>query len=170
MTPRFLRSAAALFVTAQLFLGVLLAKGWPPPKASLFAWVVFGALLNGGALALHSAFHPNNLGLTQPPKARRPRATMGFALLAAAFVFSARFLPAKPGGKYFFEIVMTCVLMSVLHSLPPIRLGTRGTWSLLLPCLGFGFFAPMAGWCATGQAPPMRESKESDTRLPTPTP
>lgn len=151
MTPQFLRTAAAPFATAQLFLGVLLAKGWPPPKASLFAWVVFGALLNGGALALHSAFAPNSLGMTQPLKARRPRAIMGFVLLAAALFFSARFLPTKPGGKYFFEIVMTCVLMSVLHSVPPVRLATRGSWSLLLPCAGFGFFAPMAGWCATGR-------------------
>ena len=141
-------------MTAHLLLGTFLAKGWPPPKGTFTAWLVFVVLLNGGTLALNSAFDQDegDIGfLHQPPKPPKYLAHFGFILLAASLFFSSHFLRAKPGGKYFFEIVLTCVLMSVLYSVPPIRLKARAGWDLLINCLGFGFFTPMAGWCATGR-------------------
>jgi chlorophyll synthase len=42
-------------------------------------------------------------------------------------------------------------MMSVLYSVPPIRLKARAGWDLVINCLGFGFFTPMAGWAITGK-------------------
>lgn len=141
-------------MTAHLLLGTLLAKGWPFPSGTFFAWIIFVVLLNGGTLALNSAFDQDqgDIGyLRQPPEPPKHLALFGSVLLAASLLLSTFFLRVKPGGRYFFEIVMTCVLMSVLYSVPPIRLKARAGWDLLINCLGFGFFTPMAGWCATGR-------------------
>ncbi len=141
-------------MTAHLLLGTLLAKGWPLAPGTFAGWVIFVALLNGGTLALNSAFDQDegDIGyLRQPPKPPKHLAHFGYALLAAGLAWSAAFIHVGRGGRYFFEIVMTCVLMSVLYSVPPIRLKARAGWDLLINCAGFGFFTPMAGWTLTGR-------------------
>ncbi|HJU83681.1 MAG TPA: UbiA family prenyltransferase [Holophagaceae bacterium] len=142
-------------MTAHFLLGTFLALGWPWKwKPALFAWFLFVVALNGGTLALNSAFDKDegDIGyLRQPPPVPRFLAPFGYGLLALAFFGSMAFIPVKPGGHYFFEIMMTCVLMSVLYSVPPIRLKARAGWDLVINCLGFGFFTPMAGWVFTGR-------------------
>lgn len=141
-------------MTAHLLLGTLLAAGWPPARGTFSGWVIFVALLNGGTLALNSAFDQDegDIGyLRNPPKPPKYLAHFGYALLAASLAWSMAFTRVKPGGRYFFEITMTCVLMSVLYSVPPIRLKARAGWDLLINCAGFGFFTPMAGWTLTGR-------------------
>jgi 4-hydroxybenzoate polyprenyltransferase len=141
-------------MTAHMLLGTLLAVGWHLPKQTFAAWVVFVVALNGGTLALNSAFDQDegDIGyLKQPPKPPKHLAAFGYALLAIAFLWSMRFIAYKPGGRYFFEIVMTCVLMSIVYSVPPIRLKARAGWDLLINCAGFGFFTPLAGWTLTGR-------------------
>jgi 1,4-dihydroxy-2-naphthoate octaprenyltransferase len=120
----------------------------------LWAWVIFVVLMNGGTLALNSAFDQDegDIGyLRQPPKPPKHLPAFGYVLLAASLAWAAVFLKVKPGGKYFFEIVMTCVLMSIVYSVPPIRLKARAGWDLLINCLGFGLFTPLAGWALTGR-------------------
>jgi chlorophyll synthase len=39
----------------------------------------------------------------------------------------------------------------VLYSVPPVRLKARAGWDLLINCLGFGLFTPLAGWALTGR-------------------
>ncbi len=148
-------------MTAHFFLGALLAKGWPAfttgavgVNGSFAAWTIFVVLMNGGTLALNSAYDQDkgDIGyLKAPPKPPKYLAHFGFVLLAASLVWSMVFIRVKPGGHYFFEIVMTCVLLSILYSVPPIRLKARAGWDLLINCVGFGFFTPMAGWVFTGR-------------------
>ena len=141
-------------MTAHFLLGTFLAVGLNVQRPILWAWIIFVALLNGGTLALNSAFDQDegDIGyLRQPPKPPKHLAAFGYGLLFAGLAWSATFLKLRPGGKYFFEIVMTCVLMSILYSVPPIRLKARAGWDLLINCVGFGFFTPMAGWVATGR-------------------
>jgi chlorophyll synthase len=40
--------------------------------------------------------------------------------------------------------------MSVLYSVPPVRLKARAGWDLLINCAGFGLLTPLAGWGLTG--------------------
>jgi 4-hydroxybenzoate polyprenyltransferase len=141
-------------MTAHMLLGTLLAKGLPLRRDAFIGWFIFVVLMNGGTLALNSAFDQDegDIGyLKNPPKPPKYLAHFGYLLLAASLVWSAAFLKVRPGGKYFFEITMTCVLMSVLYSVPPIRLKARAGWDLLINCLGFGLFTPMAGWTLTGR-------------------
>ncbi|MBS1766244.1 MAG: UbiA family prenyltransferase [Acidobacteria bacterium] len=149
-----LRPAEWPIMTAHFFLGTFLAIGWPWRWShALLAWFLFVLALNGGTLALNSAFDNDegDIGyLKNPPPPPKRLAAFGYALLAVALFGSLAFAPIKPGGHYFFEIMMTCVLMSVLYSVPPIRLKARAGWDLLINCAGFGFFTPMAGWVFTG--------------------
>ena len=150
-----LRPAEWPIMTAHFLLGTFLAIGWPWPWGwTVLAWFLFVVALNGGTLALNSAFDKDegDIGyLKNPPPPPKRLAAFGYGLLAAALLGSLAFTRIKPAGHYFFEIVMTCVLMSVLYSVPPIRLKARAGWDLLINCLGFGFFTPMAGWVFTGR-------------------
>lgn len=100
-------------------------------------------LLQTGSTALEAAWRPEGAP-------RRFLAPFGFVLLGASLLSSTYFIRLGPSGRYVFEIAMTCGLASLLHSIPPIRLGRRAGWSLLLQSICFGFFPPMAGWCAAG--------------------
>ncbi len=146
-------------MTAHLLLGALWASGlgafapgaWP---WTLLGWFAFVALLNGGTLAINSAFDEDDgdIGyLKAPPKP--PRHLLGFSLLllAASLAAAAPFLRVRPAGSLFFWSVLACVAMSVAYSVPPLRLKARAGWDLLINCLGFGFFTPLAGWALSGK-------------------
>jgi lycopene elongase/hydratase (dihydrobisanhydrobacterioruberin-forming) len=143
-------------MTGHFLFGTLLAVGWPlPVKSSLMGWFIFVVLLNGGTLAINSAFDKDegDIGyLRQPPKPPKYLLHFSIVLLTAGLLWSAIYIPIRPAGRYFFEIVMTCTLMSVLYSVPPIRLKARAGWDLLINCVGFGLFTPLAGWSLTGRA------------------
>lgn len=141
-------------MTAHFLLGTFLAVGTRLPKSTWAAWFIFVIALNGGTLALNSAFDQDegDIGyLKQPPKPPKHLAAFGYLLLAVSLAWSFTFAKASHGGKYFFEIVMTCVLMSILYSVPPIRLKARAGWDLVINCVGFGFFTPLAGWTFVGR-------------------
>jgi 4-hydroxybenzoate polyprenyltransferase len=141
-------------MTAHMLLGTFLAVGRHLPPRTFAAWAIFVVLMNGGTLALNSAFDQDegDIGyLRQPPKPPKHLAAFGYALLALSLAWAFTFARQSHGGKYYFEIVMTCVLMSVLYSVPPIRLKARAGWDLLINCVGFGFFTPLAGWTFTGR-------------------
>ena len=136
-------------MTAHFLLGALLATGRGLPlKPSLLGWLVFVVLLNGGTLAINSAFDQDegDIGyLKSPPKP--PEHLLGFSTaLLAASAGLGWFLP-----RPFFWINLACVAMSLLYSVPPVRLKARAGWDLLVNCLGFGMLTPMAGWALTGR-------------------
>jgi 1,4-dihydroxy-2-naphthoate octaprenyltransferase len=114
----------------------------------LLGWLVFVILLNGGTLAINSAFDQDegDIGyLKAPPKP--PKHLLAFSLvLHGSGVLLALLLPWS-----FFWIVLVCTAMSVLYSMPPVRLKARAGWDLIINCLGFGLLTPLAGWALTGR-------------------
>jgi 4-hydroxybenzoate polyprenyltransferase len=136
-------------MTAHFLLGTLLASGWPPPAGpTLLGWLVFVVLLNGGTLAINSAFDQDegDIGyLKAPPKPPAHLFTFSAVLLAASALLGF-LLP-----RAFALLNLACVAMSWLYSVPPARLKARAGWDLLINCLGFGLFTPLAGWALTGR-------------------
>jgi 4-hydroxybenzoate polyprenyltransferase len=136
-------------MTAHFLLGALLARGWnlAIPAAAL-GWFVFVILMNGGTLAINSAFDKDegDIGYLKAPP-RPPEHLLAFSsvLLGAAAVLGF-LLP-----RSFAFINLGCVVMSVLYSAPPARLKARAGWDLLVNCLGFGLLTPLAGWALTGR-------------------
>ncbi|MFN8009879.1 MAG: UbiA family prenyltransferase [Holophagaceae bacterium] len=149
-------------MTAHLLLGALWASGlgafapgaWP---WTLLGWFAFVALLNGGTLAINSAFDNDegDIGyLKAPPKPPRHLLAFSVLLLAASLAAALPFFRIGPSGGLFFWTVLGCVVMSVLYSVPPVRLKARAGWDLLINCLGFGFLTPLAGWALSGRPVP----------------
>lgn len=136
-------------MTAHFLLGALLAAGWRLPfRATLLGWLVFVVLLNGGTLAINSAFDQDegDIGyLKAPPKP--PEHLLAFSGLLLAASAGLGWLMPRP----FFWINLACTAMSVLYSVPPVRLKARAGWDLLINCVGFGLLTPLAGWALTGR-------------------
>ncbi|HEY3399288.1 MAG TPA: UbiA family prenyltransferase [Geothrix sp.] len=136
-------------MTAHFLLGTLLAAGWPMRvRPALLGWLVFVALMNGGTLAINSAFDQDegDIGyLKAPPKP--PEHLLAFSIVLLVASTALGFLLPLP----FALLNLACVVMSVLYSVPPARLKARAGWDLLINCLGFGLFTPLAGWAITGR-------------------
>ncbi len=139
-------------MAAHTTLGYLLARGLASaPRMGdlamlvpgLLVWVV---LLNGGTLAINSAFDRDegDIGyLDQPPPAPRHLASWGFALMFAGQVLAL----ALPRG--FAIAYAICFAMSLLYSVPPIRLKAVAGADWIINMLGFGALTPYAGWALT---------------------
>jgi len=136
-------------MTAHFLLGTLLAAGWRTPwKPALLGWFVFVVLMNGGTLAINSAFDRDegDVGyLKAPPKP--PRFLLHFSSVLLAAALGLGFLLPRA----FAWSNAACVLMAVLYSVPPARLKARAGWDLLINMLGFGLLTPLAGWGLTGR-------------------
>lgn len=141
-------------VGLHLIAGMLCSKNFDFHDAARSTFI-FILLLNGGTLALNSSFD-NDEGdiafLNNPPKP--PKYLKHFGLLLLSLSLFASMLEANKtiGDKYFFEIIMTCVLMSIAYSTPPIRLKSRPGYDLVINSIGFGFFTFLAGFVSTGNA------------------
>lgn len=136
-------------MSAHFLLGTLLATGWAlSARPTLLGWFIFVALMNGGTLAINSAFDQDegDIGyLKAPPKPPSHLATFSSILLGLSALLG--FLLPLP----FALINLACVVMSVLYSVPPPRLKARAGWDLLINCVGFGLLTPLAGWALTGR-------------------
>jgi 4-hydroxybenzoate polyprenyltransferase len=139
-------------MTAHFLLGALLATGFRTPwRPALLGWFVFVALLNGGTLAINSAFDQDegDIGyLRQPPKPPRHLFQVSAAMLALSLGLGFLLPPVFAWSN------AACVVMSVAYSVPPVRLKARAGWDLVINCLGFGALTPLAGWGLTGLAVP----------------
>jgi 4-hydroxybenzoate polyprenyltransferase len=139
-------------MTAHFLLGSFLAVGLGLPlRATLLGWTVFVLLLNGGTLAINSAFDQDagDIGyLAEPPKPPRHLLAVSALMLLAALLLGFLLPPL------FAWCNAACVVMSVLYSVPPARLKARAGWDLLINCLGFGMLTPLAGWGLTGRPLP----------------
>ena len=139
-------------MTAHFLLGTLLACGLHASlKASLLGWVIFVALLNGGTLAINSAFDQDegDIGyLRQPPKPPRYLFHVSAVMLALSLGLGFLLPPVFAWSN------ACCVVMAVLYSVPPVRLKARAGWDLAINCVGFGLLTPLAGWGLTGRAVP----------------
>jgi 4-hydroxybenzoate polyprenyltransferase len=148
-----MRPAEWPIMAAHTALGYLLSVGfdgflngerWLPALGGLFIWVV---CLNGGTLAINSAFDRDEgdiAYLRRPPPP--PPGLFGFGLMlmglgqVAAFALGAPFALAYAG----------CFLLSVLYSVPPVRLKAVAGADWVINVIGFGAVTPIAGWLATG--------------------
>ncbi len=112
----------------------------------LFLWVI---CLNGGTLAINSAFDRDegDIGyLRQPPPAPRHLGLLALLLMATGQAL-AFLLP--PGFIWAYAI---CFAMSLLYSVPPVRLKAVAGFDWLINMWGFGTLTPYAGFAVTGRA------------------
>ena len=140
-------------MAAHTALGYLLAVGFTgatrgvslaPGLLGLGFWVV---CLNGGTLAINSAFDRDEgdiAYLRSPPPAPRRLFAFGLAMMGAGQI-GALLLGAPFAIAYAF-----CFLLSVLYSVPPVRLKAVPGADWMINVIGFGAMTPLAGWLATG--------------------
>jgi 4-hydroxybenzoate polyprenyltransferase len=151
-----LRPAEWPIMAAHTALGYLLAVGVRgaaagerigPAALGLLLWVV---CLNGGTLAINSAFDRDEgdiAYLRNPPPPPRGLFAFGFGLMVLGLAAAAVLLPRAYAAAY-----AVCLAMSVLYSVPPVRLKAVAGADWLINMWGFGSFTPFAGWAATGLA------------------
>ena len=147
------RPAEWPIVAAHMLVGYLLAVGatnafrserFGSAALGVVLWVV---CLNGGTLALNSAFDRDEgdiAYLRSPPPPPRRLATFGGAIMLAGLA-GALLLPMAYWLTY-----GLCVALSVLYSAPPFRLKSVPGADWLINMWGFGTLTPFAGWAATG--------------------
>ncbi len=118
--------------------------GWPLWLGS----TAFVVGINGGTLALNSAFDRDEgdvAYLRRPPPPPPGLAIFGLALMGAALV-AALSLPRR-----FLLASALCAVLSVLYSVPPVRLKAVAGFDWVINMAGFGFLTPYAGWALTGR-------------------
>ena len=148
-----LRPAEWPILAGHTALGYILAVGITGLRAGahlseallgIALWVV---CLNGGTLALNSAFDRDEgdiAYLRRPPPPPRGLAVASLGLMLAG-QGAAVLLPPAYQVAY-----ATCVVLSVLYSVPPMRLKAVAGADWIINMVGFGTLTPYAGWAATG--------------------
>lgn len=148
-----LRPAEWPILAGHTALGYILAVGITGLRAGahlseallgIALWVV---CLNGGTLALNSAFDRDEgdiAYLRRPPPPPRGLAAASLGLMLAGQA-AAVLLPPAYQVAY-----ATCVVLSVLYSVPPMRLKAVAGADWIINMVGFGTLTPYAGWAATG--------------------
>jgi 4-hydroxybenzoate polyprenyltransferase len=156
LTPYLLhlRPAEWPIMAAHTTLGWWLASGLH--RLDFAGWLGVGTwviALNGGTLALNSAFDHDTgdiAFLRRPPAP--PRGLGWFALGLMVFGFGLTW--ALPLG--FRVCYAICLVMSILYSVPPVRLKAVAGADWVINMLGFGTLSPYAGWLITGQSIDLR--------------
>ena len=140
-------------MAAHTLVGYILAVGLDgaqrgerlgPALLGIGLWVV---CLNGGTLALNSAYDRDEgdiAYLRRPPPPPTHLATFGFCLMTLGLL-GALFLPVGYQAAY-----ALCLGLSVLYSVPPLRLKAVPGVDWVINMWGFGTLTPYAGWAATG--------------------
>jgi lycopene elongase/hydratase (dihydrobisanhydrobacterioruberin-forming) len=140
-------------MAAHTSLGYLLAVGLANAfrserlAAAMLGIALWVVCLNGGTLALNSAFDRDEgdiAYLRQPPPPPRGLAAFGFGLMLAGLL-GALLLPLA-----YRLVFLICVALSVLYSVPPFRLKAVPGADWVINMWGFGTLTPYAGWAATG--------------------
>jgi 4-hydroxybenzoate polyprenyltransferase len=148
-----LRPAEWPILAAHTTVGYLLAVGLTgarsgvqvgPAALGIALWVV---CLNGGTLALNSAFDRDEgdiAYLRRPPRPPAGLAAFSLALMTVGLVLAFQ-LPLPYVAAY-----LLCFILSVLYSMPPFRLKGVAGADWLINMWGFGTITPYAAWSATG--------------------
>ena len=142
-------------MAAHTALGFALAVGLVPALrgvqlgALALAVLVVVLLVNGGTLAINSAFDRDegDVGyLDAPPPVPRGLVAFSLLLMAAGLAIAA----ALP--RAFAYTTVAGVVMSLLYSVPPVRLKAVAGADWVINIIGVGVLTPFAGWSASGFA------------------
>jgi 4-hydroxybenzoate polyprenyltransferase len=148
-----LRPAEWPIMAAHTAVGYLLAVGLSgaargerlgPAVLGLVLWVV---CLNGGTLALNSAFDRDEgdvAYLRRPPVPPRYLAAASLGLMGIGQILAFRLAAPYP------MVYGVCYVLSIAYSVPPLRLKAVAGADWLINMWGFGTLTPLAGWSATG--------------------
>ncbi|MGH7561121.1 MAG: UbiA family prenyltransferase [Gemmatimonadales bacterium] len=151
-----LRPAEWPIVSVHFLTGSALAGGlgdllsWPPRGGVVLGLLLWVIALNGGTLALNSAFDRDTgdiAYLRSPPPPPPGLAAFGLALMLAGAAVAATL--SLPYALAFW----ICVGLSILYSAPPLRLKGVAGADWLVNMAGFGFLTAFAGYVSTGTMP-----------------
>lgn len=134
------------YVLAVGIAGVAMGASAGAAVCGLVLWVV---CLNGGTLAINSAFDRDEgdiAYLRRPPPPPRRLFAVGIGAMLLGLILAAIALPIGYVGAY-----AVCLVLSVLYSVPPVRLKAVAGADWLINMWGFGTLTPYAGWAATGR-------------------
>jgi lycopene elongase/hydratase (dihydrobisanhydrobacterioruberin-forming) len=143
--PIMVAHTALGFLLATSFRPGALGASWWDLALGLFLWVV---LLNGGTLAINSAYDRDtgDIGyLKAPPAPPRHLASFSFALMLVGQLLAFRL------GFAFAAVYAVCFFMSVIYSVPPLRLKAVAGADWVINMIGFGTLTPYAGWAMSGR-------------------
>lgn len=149
-----LRPAEWPIMAAHTLLGYLLAVGVTGAlhgvqlREALLGLVLWVLCLNGGTLAINSAFDRDegDIGYLRQPPPVPPHLGLLALLLMGAGQLLALLLPAGFAWAY-----ALCFAMSLLYSVPPVRLKAVAGFDWLINMWGFGTLTPYAGYALTGK-------------------
>jgi 4-hydroxybenzoate polyprenyltransferase len=124
--------------------GAFAGQAWRPGLLGVVLWVV---CLNGGTLAINSAFDKDEgdigyLRRPPPPPRHLLAVSLGLMMVGQGLAF---LLPLEFVWAY-----AACFTLSLLYSVPPFRLKAVAGADWLINMWGFGTLTPYAGWAATG--------------------
>jgi lycopene elongase/hydratase (dihydrobisanhydrobacterioruberin-forming) len=139
--------AAHTAVGYLLAVGVRSAARGEQGAAALLGIALWVICLNGGTLALNSAYDRDEgdvAYLRGPPPPPAHLAGFGLVLMLVGWA-GAFLLPPAYGAAY-----AICLVLSVLYSVPPFRLKAVPGADWVINMVGFGTLTPYAGWAATG--------------------
>ncbi len=144
-------------VAAHVFFGFALAvaaepTAWSRWPEALLGIALFVVCLNGGTLAINSAFDRDegDIGYLDAPPPPPPHllafgmGLMAFGQIAAFVVLSWPFA----------VVYAACFVMSVLYSVPPFRWKAVAGLDIAINALGFGSLTAFAGWALADISPP----------------
>jgi len=147
-----LRPRAWVIVSAHMSIGFILSLGLTLSASEVKQWLLavlaWGILGNGGTLALNSAFDRDegDIGYLEDPPLVPPLLAV-FAL----FLLVLGGVVASLVGDAFLIAYGVCSILSILYSVPPMRLKARGGWDILVNSVGYGGLTIYAGWAASGR-------------------
>jgi lycopene elongase/hydratase (dihydrobisanhydrobacterioruberin-forming) len=148
-----LRPRAWLIVIAHMSVGFIIAIGfhdllanWKQWLLASISWGIFG---NGGTLAINSAYDQDegDIGyLENPPPVPQHLARFSLIMLGIGAVL------AIPLGITYFLAYLLCAALSIIYSVPPMRLKARAGFDVVINCTGYGGLTIFAGWAAAGRS------------------
>ncbi len=135
-------------LAGHMLFGLLLSAAAAPVELDwillLAGGILFVIFLNGGTLAINSAFDSDDgdIGyLDAPPPVPPGLFIFGMGMMVAGGLIAASLLP-----RAFLFVYIACFVLSILYSVPPFRWKAVAGLDLAVNAVGFGILTALAGW------------------------